>query len=82
VHKETRSAGFLVQPQNQGRRVSQFGPQNRQLRFDDLVQKISVTVSWFAPQNQVSYGLSVVPHNQREDEDGIGHTSKSSGLLH
>jgi hypothetical protein len=28
MHKETRSACFLVQPQNQGRRVSQFGPQN------------------------------------------------------
>jgi hypothetical protein len=33
MHKQTRSAGFLVKPQNQCRRVSQFGPQNRQLRF-------------------------------------------------
>jgi hypothetical protein len=31
-----------------------------------------VTVSWFRPQNQVGYGLLVVPQNQREDEDGAG----------
>jgi hypothetical protein len=41
VHKEKRSACFLVVPQNQGRRVFQFGPQNRQLRFDDLDLKIT-----------------------------------------
>jgi hypothetical protein len=29
LHKEARSEGFLVQPQNQVRRVSRFGPQNR-----------------------------------------------------
>jgi hypothetical protein len=45
VHKETRSAGFLVEPQNQGHRVSQFGPQNRQLRFGDLGLKIITTIS-------------------------------------
>jgi hypothetical protein len=39
-------------------------------------------ISWFAPQNQVGYDLSVVPQNQREDENGVGHTSRSSGLLH
>jgi hypothetical protein len=32
MRKGTRSPGFLVEPQNQGRRVSQFGPQNQQLR--------------------------------------------------
>jgi hypothetical protein len=26
-------------------------------------------VSWFGPQNQVGYGLSVAPQNQWEDED-------------
>jgi hypothetical protein len=26
--------------------------------------------------------LSVAPQNQWEDEDGAGHTSRSSGLLH
>jgi hypothetical protein len=60
---------------------SQFGPQNRQLRFGDLAHKITTTVSWFGPQNLVGYGLSVVPQNQREAEDGVGHMSKSSGLL-
>jgi hypothetical protein len=29
IHKEMRNAGFLVYSQNQGRRVSRFGPQNR-----------------------------------------------------
>jgi hypothetical protein len=42
---------FLVEHQNQGRRVSQFGPQNRQLWFGDLGLKIITTVSWFGPQN-------------------------------
>jgi hypothetical protein len=57
VHKETRSAGFLLEPQNQGRcfisglatksldRVSRFGLQNQQLRFGDLGLKITTTVS-------------------------------------
>jgi hypothetical protein len=30
----------------------------------------------------VGYGLLVVPQNRQEDEDGMGHTSRSSGLLH
>jgi hypothetical protein len=87
AHEETRSAGFLVESQNQGRwfvcglaskllgqfvsglaskplgwflpvwpqnlwwRVSRFGPQNRQLRFDGLGLKIAAIVSWFGPQN-------------------------------
>jgi hypothetical protein len=41
VHKETRGMGFLVEPQNQSHRVSQFGPQN-QAGFGLLV----------APQNR------------------------------
>jgi hypothetical protein len=53
VHMEMRSAGFMVEPQNQGRRfspvwpqnlgrwVSWFGPQNRQLRFGDFCLKIT-----------------------------------------
>jgi hypothetical protein len=40
-----------------------------------------VTVSWFVPQNQVVFGLSVVPQNRRR-EGGAGHTSRSSSLLH
>jgi hypothetical protein len=51
VHKEMRNMCFLVEPQNQGRGVSQFGPQNRQLWFGDVDLKIITTVSWFGPQN-------------------------------
>jgi hypothetical protein len=39
-----------------------------------------VTVSWFGPQNQTGFGLSVVPQNRRMDV-GVGHASRSSGLL-
>jgi hypothetical protein len=39
-----------------------------------------VTVSWFGPQNQVSFGLLVAPQNRRR-EVGVGHTSRSSSLL-
>jgi hypothetical protein len=63
VHKEMRSADFLVWHQNQCRRflpvwpqnrwlrVSRFGSQNRQLRFGNLGLKITMTISWFGPQN-------------------------------
>jgi hypothetical protein len=40
-----------------------------------------MTVSWFGPQNQMGYDLSVVLQNRLEDEDGTGHASRSSGLL-
>jgi hypothetical protein len=40
-----------------------------------------VTVSWFGPQNQAGFGLSVAPQNQRR-EIGVGYTSRYSGLLH
>jgi hypothetical protein len=63
-------------------RVSQFGPQNRQLWFSDLGLKITATVSWFGPQYQVGDGLSVVPQNRWEDKVGMGHASRSSNLLH
>jgi hypothetical protein len=62
--------------------VSLFGPQNQQLQFGDLGLKITVMVSWFEPQNQVGYGLSVAPQNRQEDEDHVGQTSRSSGFLH
>jgi hypothetical protein len=39
-----------------------------------------MTVFWFGPQNQVAFGLLVAPQN-RWREDGVGHTSRSSGLL-
>jgi hypothetical protein len=47
--------------------VFQFEPQNRQLRFDDLGLKITVTVSWFGLQNQADFGLSAAPQNRRSD---------------
>jgi hypothetical protein len=40
-----------------------------------------VIISWFGPQNQAGFGLSVVPQN-RWREVGTGHTSRSSGLLY
>jgi hypothetical protein len=58
-----------------------FGPQNWRLRFGDLGLKIIATVSWFGPQNQADFGLSVAPQNRQEDI-GVGHASRSSGLLH
>jgi hypothetical protein len=39
-------------------------------------------VFWFGSQNQAGYGLSIALQNQRDDEDGTGHASRSSGLLH
>jgi hypothetical protein len=61
-------------------RVSQFGPQKRQLRFGDCGLKITATVSWFGPQNQVGFSLSVMPQN-RWREIGTGHLSRFSGLF-
>jgi hypothetical protein len=128
MHVETRSTGFLVEPQNQGRRfVSGLAskpmltvssglaskpaatvfsslasklvvtvspglaskpaigfmvePQNQGGGgFAGLGLKITTAVSWFGPQNQVGFGLSVAPQNRRR-EVGTGHTSRSSGLL-
>jgi hypothetical protein len=39
-----------------------------------------VTVSWFGPQNQAGFSLSVAPQN-RWREVGAGHASRSSSLL-
>jgi hypothetical protein len=39
-----------------------------------------VIVSWFGPQNQVGFDLSVAPQNRRR-EVGAGHASISSSLL-
>jgi hypothetical protein len=39
-----------------------------------------VTLSWFGPQNQADFGLSVAPQNRRGEVD-VGHTSRSSGLF-
>jgi hypothetical protein len=47
--------------------------------FGDLGLKITTTVSWFSPQTQAGYGLSIAPQNRRR-EVGAGHASRSSGL--
>jgi hypothetical protein len=60
--------------------VYRFGPQNRRLRFGDLCLKITVTVSWFGTQNEAGFDLSVAPQN-RQREVGVGHASRSIGLL-
>jgi hypothetical protein len=49
-------------------------------QFGDLGIKITTTVSWFGPQNQAGYDLSVAPQNRREG-DVVGLASRSSGLL-
>jgi hypothetical protein len=38
-------------------------------------------VTWFGPQHQADFGLSVVSQN-RWIEVGVGHAMRSSGLLH
>jgi hypothetical protein len=38
-------------------------------------------ISWFGPQNQVGFSLSVIPQNRRR-EVGVGHASRSSSLVH
>jgi hypothetical protein len=48
--------------------------------FGDLGLKITVTVSWFVPQNHADFGLSVAPQNRRR-EVGAEHASRSSSLL-
>jgi hypothetical protein len=37
-------------------------------------------ISWFGPQNQAGFFLSVAPQNRWEG-DGVRHVSRSSGLL-
>jgi hypothetical protein len=128
VYVETRSASFLVEPQNQGQRfvsglaskpLRQFSlvwPQNWWWQFlliwpqnwwwvfwlslkikvveGFLISpsKSAATVWWFGPQNHRGgflvwaskpsrLCLSVASQNQREG-DGVGHMSRSSGLLH
>jgi hypothetical protein len=39
-----------------------------------------VTVSWFGPQKQANFGLSIAPQN-RHREVGVGHVSRFSSLL-
>jgi hypothetical protein len=48
--------------------------------LDDLGIKITAVVSWFGPQNQAGFGLSVAPQNRRR-EIGAGHALRSSSLF-
>jgi hypothetical protein len=48
--------------------------------FGDLSLKITATVSWFGPQSQAGFGLSVAPQNRWREVDA-GHASRSSSLL-
>jgi hypothetical protein len=73
--------GFLVEPQNQGGGgFPGLGFKSGSYGFGDLGLKITATVSWFGPQNQAGFGLSVAPQNQWR-EVSMGHASRSSGLL-
>jgi hypothetical protein len=72
---------FLVEPQNQGGGgYSGLGLKTGSYGFDNLGFKITAMVSWFGPQNQADFGFSVAPQNRRR-EVGVGHASRSSGLL-
>jgi hypothetical protein len=73
--------GFLVKPQNQGGgEFPGLGLKIGNYGFDDLVLKITTTVSWFGPQNQADFGLSFASQNGWRDVD-VGHASRSSSLL-
>jgi hypothetical protein len=73
--------GFLVEPQNQGGGgFFGLGLKTGSYEFGDLCLKITMTVSWFGPQNKAGFGLSVAPQN-RWREVGAGHASRSSSLL-
>jgi hypothetical protein len=73
--------GFLVEPQNQvGGGFPGLGLKTLQLRFGDLGVKITATISWFGPQNEAGFGISVAPQNRRR-EVCVGHKSRSSVLL-
>jgi hypothetical protein len=80
VHKETRSASFLIEPQNHCLWVFRFGSQNRQLRFGELSLKITAMVSWFVSQNQADFSLSVASQN-RHEEVGLRFPSVASRLV-
>jgi hypothetical protein len=77
---KTGGRRFLsVWPQNQGGGgFSGFGLKTGSSGLVIWVSKSPV--SWFGPQNQVGFGLSVAPQNRRR-EVGMGHMLRSSGLL-
>jgi hypothetical protein len=52
----------------------------RRVRSAPGTWRLEARVSWFGPQNQVGFGLSVVSQNRRR-KVGAGHASRSSSLL-
>jgi hypothetical protein len=54
------SPGLVSKPVAQ---FFRFGSQIWQLWFCDLCLKITATVSWYGPQNQAGFGLSVASQN-------------------
>jgi hypothetical protein len=65
---KTGGDSFFVLASKPRLTVSRVGPQNRQLRFGDFDLKITMIVSWFGPQNQAGFSLSVAPQNQWEGD--------------
>jgi hypothetical protein len=79
---ETRKAGFLVEPQNQGRRfVSGLASKPAATVFSSLVSKLVATVSsGLASKPAVSF--LVEPQNQGGGGfPGLGLKTGSSGLV-
>jgi hypothetical protein len=75
------AVGFLVEPQNQGGGgFPGLGLKTGNFGLVIWGLKITATVSWFGPQNQVGFILSVAPQNRRR-KVGVGHALRSSGLL-
>jgi hypothetical protein len=72
---------FFVEPQNQGAGgFPGLGLKTGSYGFADLGIKITAMVSWFGPQNQACFSLSVEPQIRRR-EVSVKHTSRSSSLL-
>jgi hypothetical protein len=61
VHVKTESVGFLFEPPNHGGGGFPGLGLKTGSYVDDLGIKITATVSWFEPQNQAGFGLSVAP---------------------
>jgi hypothetical protein len=75
------AVSFLVEPQNQGGGgFFGLGLKNDNFGLVICASKSPLTVSWFVPQNQMSFGLSVAPQNQQREVD-VEHASISSCLL-
>jgi hypothetical protein len=45
-----------------------------------IYASITAVISWFGPQNQEGFDLSVASQNRWEG-DGVGHASRCSGLF-